>query len=231
MLLESDCLDCPEFENGIFAGLSEAERREALCAMQKTFYPKKQLLFEEGGIANRVHIVRSGLVKLFKHNACKRPQILNSLGPGELFGIEALFKSSHRSSAVTIIKSEICSTSGIDFNDLLEARPSVSIRVIDLMHQDISRTHTFLCNLGTKKAFSRVASSLLFFRDKQIQDEHSLSFYLPVMRHELSELLGVSPETVSRQLRRLVDERVILLENKRVTIIDLRKLSGIAANA
>jgi len=228
MPMITDCRDCPAFKTGIFAGLTVEERENAICIMQRREYKKRRPIFEEGESSHRVFTIRSGLVKVYKNVRGKRAQVLNIHGPGELLGIEAIMDSRYRTSAEALTKCEICDCTGEDFKSILKNKPSVSIRVIDLLYKDMTKVHYFLCNIGTKKAYSRMACALLFFHSKMEAKLSPSSFNLPVMRHELSELIGVSAETISRQLKRMVGERVIKLENKKVTVIDQERLLEIA---
>lgn len=229
MRTEVKCYDCFQFQTGIFSGLPDEERTEELCLLNQVDFERKQPVFIEGDAAHLVYLVRSGLVKVFKNTAQNRTQIINVVGPGEILGIESLFSPHYGATAVPLTRSEICYCQSVQFHTLIERRPSVAVRVIGLLHDDLSRIHSFLCDLGTKKAISRVASCLLFFKEKQTSDHATRAFQLPVMRNEMSELLGISPETISRQLRKLVTDGLIDVDNKRVLIKDLRGLQRVAA--
>jgi CRP/FNR family transcriptional regulator len=82
--------------------------------------------------------------------------------------------------------------------------------------------------VGTKKALPRVASCLLLFMEKQVEPGQSRPFNLPISRQEMGAFLGLSPETVSRQLKDLTTSRVIRLEHRRLTVLDLGHLKSIA---
>lgn len=231
MRAETQCFDCVQFQSGIFSGLLDEERNESLCLLNIVDFERKQPVFIEGDAAHLVYLVRSGLIKVYKNTSQDRTQIINVVGPGEILGIESLFSPHYNATAVPLTKSEICYCQSVQFRSLIERQPSISIRVIGLLHDDLSRIHSFLCDLGTKKAISRVASCLLFFKEKQTSDHATRAFQLPVMRNEMSELLGISPETISRQLRKLVTDGLIDVDNKRVLIKDLRGLQRIAATS
>ena len=64
--------------------------------------------------------------------------------------------------------------------------------------------------------------------DKQAGDGRSEPFNLPISRQEMGAFLGLSPETVSRQLKGLVTTRVIRLDHRRLTILDVSQLRRIA---
>lgn len=228
MRTETQCFDCTQFQTGIFSGLPDEERIESLCVLNMVMFERKQAIYNEGNAAHLVYVVRSGLVKLFKNTAQNRTQIINVVGPGEIIGIESLFSPHYNATAVPLTRSQICYCQSVQFHTLIEKRPSVAVRVIGLLYQDLSRIHAFLCDLGTKKAISRVASCLLFFKEKQTSDQATRAFQLPVMRNEMSELLGISPETISRQLRKLVTDGYIDVDNKRVLVRDLKGLQRIA---
>lgn len=222
------CPDCEEFKRGIFAGLPDEERRQDLCIMELEHAKRRHRLFSEGDPATKVFLVRKGLVKIFKNLPNERTQIMNLAGPGELVGLEAVFSPTYRTCAETVARTEICKATAGEFLSLLGHRASVALKVVELLHRDLSRSQDFLCDLGTKKAASRVATCLLYFHDKALGKLGPDTFNLPIMRNEMSSLLGVSPETVSRQIKRLVSERLVDVENRRVTIKNMSGLRRLA---
>jgi CRP/FNR family transcriptional regulator len=64
--------------------------------------------------------------------------------------------------------------------------------------------------------------------EKQVKPGESHPFNIPISRQEMGAYLGLSPETVSRQLKDLSASRVIRLDHRRLTVLDLKHLRSIA---
>jgi len=98
------------------------------------------------------------------------------------------------------------------------------------MNKRVARLQRFLYDMGTKTGLARVASCLLFLRDESGARRSGDSFQLPILRREMSELAGVSPETLSRLLGRLVRAGVLRVQGRWVTILDIHRLESIAGD-
>lgn len=216
------------FRKGIFASLPEHEWKTSREVCAPIVYDKKSPLFGEGEVAGHVYIVGGGLVKTFKKPSNDRIQIVNILGPGDVVGAEALTRADYTSSASTLARSLVFKCEKEDFLNFLSRKPALSVAMIELLNRENAALQTLLCNVGTKKALPRVASCLLLFMEKQVKPGEKRPFNLPISRQEMGAFLGLSPETVSRQLKDLSTSRVIKLEHRRLTVLNLDHLKLIA---
>ncbi len=65
-----------------------------------------------------------------------------------------------------------------------------------------------------------------------VAGRNSARFDLPLTRADIADFLGLTIETVSRQLTRLRNEKIISIENNRLIIVlDLRRLKARAGNS
>ncbi|RUX91544.1 helix-turn-helix domain-containing protein, partial [Mesorhizobium sp. M7D.F.Ca.US.004.01.2.1] len=85
--------------------------------------------------------------------------------------------------------------------------------------------------LGRKTAAEKVASFLLMIArniDPTLDpNTNSTSFELPLTRADIADFLGLTIETVSRQLTRLRTDNVIRIDNNRhVTVDSLARLAS-----
>ena len=92
----------------------------------------------------------------------------------------------------------------------------------------------WLLVLGRKSAPERLAIFLCFLAE-HIDPENSnapnarILFELPLKRSEIADFLGLTIETVSRQITKLRQKGVIILhDNRHIEIPDLAKLRALA---
>jgi len=216
------------FSHGVFSALPEEDWRASPGIPPPEHFDKKTALFRDGDPATHIYLIGGGLVKTFKSPSGNRVQIVNILGPGDVVGTEALTRTEYCESAATLARSLLFKCEKNRFHDFVRARPALSVALIKLLNRDNASLQTLLCDLGTKKALPRVASCLLLFMEKQVKPGETRPFNLPISRQEMGAYLGLSPETVSRQLKDLTSSRIIRLDHRRLTVLDLDNLKSIA---
>ncbi|MDO6963368.1 Crp/Fnr family transcriptional regulator [Rhizobium alvei] len=169
---------------------------------------------------NMVH----GVVKLTKYMADGRQQIVSLKFAPSLVG-----KCAHRESAVsalTATEAQVCSFP----RDVLEMIASKSPAVETRMHQqalmELDQAREWMLALGRKNAQEKLATFLVMVaRSNSRNSQMRQQFQLPLNRTEIADFLGLTIETVSRQLTRLRQSNVISLRDSRhVTINDSRAL-------
>jgi CRP/FNR family transcriptional regulator len=176
----------------------------------------------------------SGVVKLSKTLEDGRQQIVGlqfaSDFVGRLFG----GKAAYIAEAATEV--ELCCYGRSQFEALLselpQMRQSLLLRTLD----ELDAAREWMVLLGRKTAAERVASFILMIADRQQRagcaetlPTGAIELELPLSRTETGEYLGLTIETVSRQLKRLRTAGVIRMRGIRVlTIVDMAALRRIA---
>jgi CRP/FNR family transcriptional regulator len=94
---------------------------------------------------------------------------------------------------------------------------------------EVSRVRTQVTDLSFKDARMKVATLLLsLVRSEGGSPELPYTLHLPFSRQEISEILELSPETVSRTLSALRKEEVLEARGRRVVIENLNGLEAAA---
>lgn len=216
------------FSQGIFAAIPESEWGSKSGFPPPVVYERKTPLFLEGQRATDIYLIGGGLIKTYKNPSRNRVQITGMLGPGDVVGTEALARGSYTQSASVLSRSLIFKCNKDFFLEFMHRKPEVSLTLIQMLNREFGNIQSLICDLGTKKALARVASCLLFIMEKHQEPSETRVFNLPISRQEMGAFLGLSPETVSRQLKDLTSSKVIRLEHKRMTILKLDRLKAIA---
>ena len=99
---------------------------------------------------------------------------------------------------------------------------------------ELDEARDLLLTLGRKTARERVATFLLLIARHAPQDEGArhggrTAFDLPLSRAEIADFLGLTIETVSRQITRLKTEGLIhVAQNRRISVPDLEALAAVS---
>ena len=223
------CVDCPVLKGVLFRGLSEEQIARLSCVFRPTRYRRAQILYFEGGTCQHVFALHSGLVKIVKSLENGKDRITRVLFPGELFGLEALTEANYPLTAVTLRDCEICAASRDEFMDFLHVNPDIALGMVRFLVSEVTRVRTQVTDMSFKDAHMKVATLLLSLVTSETETlPRTYSFQLPFSRQEISEILELSPETVSRTLSSMRREQVVDARGRRVTIQDTDKLRSAA---
>jgi CRP/FNR family transcriptional regulator len=113
---------------------------------------------------------------------------------------------------------------------MMRESPDLEHRLLKQTLKELDEAREWMVTLGRKTASEKVASFLLLIaRNIDPASDpatNSTSFDLPLTRADIADFLGLTIETVSRQLTRLRAEGVIRIENNRhVTVESLSRLA------
>jgi CRP/FNR family transcriptional regulator len=121
--------------------------------------------------------------------------------------------------AATEVK--VCSFSkAADRADDLEM-PELEHKLLEQTLNELDEARDWMLTLGRKTAGEKVASFLLLIATHAFPDNESdtVTFDLPMSRTDIADFLGLTMETVSRQLTKLRKDDVIrIVNNRHVTI-------------
>jgi len=181
--------------NPFFAGLGDEaiEAVAVLCVFRRL--DAGETLFLKGDPGDALYAVRRGQIRIATSSSSGRRLTLNLLGPGDVFGEVALLDGRPRTAdAAAVEPTELYTVLRRDFFDLLEKRPTVATRIIELLCERIrwmsaQMEERALLPLETRLAYRLVALS------------EDYGHELHVSQEELAVFIGASRESVNRQLQ------------------------------
>lgn len=178
--------------------------------------------------------IQSGIVKLTKTLRDGRQQNVGLLFPPDFVGRVFSDTTPYWSEAVTDV--ELCTFPRAGFESLLKRYPDLEHQLFEHTLDQLDAAHDWMLLLGRKTAQEKVASLFLLItlRTPDIDhddasEENSASFVLPLTRADIADFLGLTLETVSRQITRLRSTGAIrLTKNHGIVVPDIDALKAIA---
>ena len=226
--MKDHCKDCVHREKGVFSGLHEGQVEKIACIMDHNRYRKKQVLFLEGNASHFIYAIKSGIVKIFKTAEDGKTHIMRVLSGGDFVGFDAVYNEEYLYSAETIEDSEICMMKKEDFNSLLHNDAEMAVELIKVLTRELDEARCFIRDLTIKTASQKVARFLLSPNSSSTPSSSAgRNITLPLSRRELAEMLGLTPETISRTLSRFEKERIVKVNGRDILITDHRRLSSV----
>ena len=223
------CGNCPVLKTSLFASLSPEQISRLGCVFRPARYRKNQILFFEGGVAQHLFALHGGLVKLVKSLENGKDRITGVLFPGEIFGLESLSDPTYPITAVTLRDSEICAASREEVVTFLQSNPEIALGMVRFLVAQVERVRTQVTDMSFKDAKMKVATFLLsLVASDPAPHDGRATITLPLSRQEISEILELSPETVSRTLTAFRREQLIVARGRKMTIENIEGLKEAA---
>ncbi|MEO0487514.1 MAG: Crp/Fnr family transcriptional regulator [Pseudomonadota bacterium] len=187
----------------------------------------------QGDAARDYAAVTSGVAKLVKGAEDGRSQIVGLLFAPDFLG-GAMGAGDGTEAPYTI---EAVSDLTLDlfprapFEALVARTPALETRLMDQARDELLLARDWMVLLGRKTARERVASFLLHVDAKMRPSACACApgFELPLGRADIADYVGLTIETVSRQMSRLKKDGVIVMDGpKQVVWVDTAQLQVIA---
>ncbi|MEC7741409.1 MAG: Crp/Fnr family transcriptional regulator [Pseudomonadota bacterium] len=212
------CADLDNSEIGLLNGIGRRRQLEA----------GEQLMWE-GDEAVLVANVIDGVLKLASHSANGGEQILGLAYPSDFLGRPFGETAPYGVEALT--EAQICVFERKDFDRFARDHPRLEHKLLERTLTELDRSRRWMMLLGRMNAGQKVASFLLELTDRLGKaGAGGESFVtLPLSRQQMADVLGLTIETVSRQLSRLRSAGLIDTPSRREIVLrDRRELEELA---
>jgi CRP/FNR family transcriptional regulator len=226
---KTSCLTCRLSDLCLPFGL-QIEEVETLEIIIKNKRPLRlgELLFSKNEPCHGLFAVKSGSFRRFVMNAEGVDQTLGFYLPGELIGLDALFDGRYTCSVDALETSSVCELPLTRLNELCAKIPNLQYQLTRILSKEITTNHEQMFLLSNNSAKIKVASFLLMLSKRYGALGYSHThFNLSMPRQTIASFLGLSNETVSRQLTSLCKEKIILVNQRAIQINDFGLLQAI----
>ncbi|MCP1674958.1 CRP/FNR family transcriptional regulator [Natronocella acetinitrilica] len=187
-------------------------------------------LYRAGNTFGSIYAVRTGSLKSSTLSEDGEEQITAFHLPGELLGLDAISFDHHPSTAEALETTSLCEIPFTELELLSAKIPGLQHQLLRIMSREIFDEQEMLLALARRTAEQRLAILLLSLGDRFGRRGLSPTRYrLPMSRHDLSNYLGLAPETMSRLFKRFVDQGWICASGREVHLTDvpaLREMTG-----
>ncbi|NJM34443.1 MAG: Crp/Fnr family transcriptional regulator [Rhodomicrobium sp.] len=205
------CEACPIRQAGICGILSDEELTKLGRVARRRHIKAHQPIFLDGDDADQYFNVVEGIVKLVKTSPDGKQHIVGLMYPPDFLGEPLNRQHSYTAEAATDV--ELCSFPRSQFEALIDAHPKLERRLLELTVHELEICRNWTLLLSRKSSYERVAS-FLYMMAKRVpamgcapRPDGPISIVLPFTRSEMADYLGLTLETVSRQMSRLKAKR------------------------
>ena len=209
------CADC-HVKSCAVAVLNEQELELLANNIAECHFDKGDLLFKEGTPNAHVVYLRQGLVKVHMKLTNAKDYIIRIAVAPCYLGLPTIFGDKILQYSCTALSD--VSTCIIDmgiFKKLININGEFGYEIIkDVCQEDVYNFRRYV-DQSHKQIPGKLAGALLYFSDVIYKD---LEFELPLTRFEISEMIGVSRESVTRCITQFKDDGLIKVDRHKICI-------------
>ncbi|MEL7256332.1 MAG: Crp/Fnr family transcriptional regulator [Pseudomonadota bacterium] len=214
-----DCGDCPIRHRAVCARC-EADELEQLDQIKyyRSFEAGRTVIWA-GDQMDFVGSVVTGIATLTQTMEDGRTQMVGLLLPSDFVGRPGRETAAY--DVVAVSDMVMCCFRKGPFEEMMARTPHVAQRLLEMTLDELDAAREWMLLLGRKTAREKIASflSILARRNATLnlsQTTGALMFDLPLTREAMADYLGLTLETVSRQISALKKDGVIELQGKRL---------------
>jgi CRP/FNR family transcriptional regulator len=220
----SICAECPALEQGLCRALRDDELARLSSVTWHRRFPAGHVIHAEGEVPPSFCAILSGVVKLMKSLPNGNQQIVGLAKAGDFLGRP--FGGEARASAVAASEVKLCWFPRATIEALATQSSAVKNWMFEHVADELEKAQEWIMLLGRMTAEQKIAAFLLsVMRDDRPQEPPDARLpadvvvELPISRTEIADYLGLTIETVSRQIARLRERKVITVGNSRSMVI------------
>ena len=189
-------------------------------------YRRNRLIQLEGQPAKSLYHVVDGWVAGSAILSSGSRQITTLYLPGDLIGIDDLFKAETSETLSAISKTTLRRIDIEHVRDAIVTGSALALSILQISVKKTAAVKSQLTSIGRTAATPRLAAFLANLAVRLGCPTHGTNFTIdfPLTQDDLGDAIGLTAVHVNRTLKRLVTDGLITRNNSYVTIVDLDRL-------
>lgn len=226
------CGDCPIRHRAVCARCDTDELAHLEKMKSYKTVSAGEVIYWRGEPLEYVSSVVDGVASLSKTLDDGRVQMVGLLLPSDFIGRPGRVEIAFDVTANTDVT--LCRFERKAFENLIQTTPHLAHRLMELSLDELDAARDWMVLLGRKTAREKVATFLELLAKRNLAPDQSGSdaLDLPMTRDQIANYIGLTLETVSRQLNAFKADRIIALDGRRtINILDAKALRSATGEA
>ena len=209
--------------------LTPKDKRTIIDNFHIQNFKKNQIIYAEKEDPENLWILLEGKVKMYKNGVGERTQILRLFRPVQYFGYRAYFAREPYVSSVAAFEQSTLGYIPMEIvESLIRNNNDLAMFFIHELSRNLGGSDTKIVNLTQKHIRGRLAEAILILRANYglEDDEQTLKIYMS--REDLANLSNMTTSNAIRTLSGFVNEKLIVVDGRRIKIMNESQLRKIA---
>jgi len=210
----------------LLAALTHADRESLAAAVTRRRYRRAETIFQKDEPGHSVYIVERGSVRIYVPSPQGNDLVLAVLGAGDFFGDLSLLDGRPRSaSAAATSDTTLLALERTDFIALITSRPEAAMAVLEAVSRRLRETDEMAADLAFLDVPGRLAKKLLdLAASNGVQKSSGVLIDLAVTQEELANMIGVTRESVNRNLSDFKKMGLVTNQGRKLIVKDAARL-------
>jgi len=204
------------------AALSDADRQWLAQRVRRRNYTRGDIVFQKDDPGEALFIVESGSVRIHVTGAQGTDLTLAVMNPNDFFGDMSLLDGKPRSASASAVTD--CALIVLErdhFTELVRKRPDAALAVLARVTQRLRGSDQMASDLAFLDAGGRLARRLLEIAEQSgVTREDGVLLNVRITQEELANMIGVTRESVNRNLSEFRRLGLIRNEGRKIIIRD-----------
>jgi CRP/FNR family transcriptional regulator len=196
-------------------------------SVKQVRFAKGETLFSQGDASCCVYALNKGIVKLCDVSHDGREQIVGFASPHKLMvGLRSLSRPVYSVTAIAETDVAACKIRKRSLLAAMSQDPEVGIRLIDALNSQLDMSRALMRVTEHHGAKTKIAAFLCLLVPQLNGGGHKVEF--PFSRSEMAGLLGLTEETVCRQMAALRRDGILYAPRGKIEIRNWDRLQAVA---
>lgn len=212
-----------------FCRLCQKEWHPAIDASRQTLLLKKgEDIFKEGEKVAGVYFIQEGAARVHKKWG-EKDLIIRFAKNGDILGHRGLGHDLvYPVSATALMPTSVCFISTEFFTASLKFNQDFMLHFLWFFADELKLSESRMRDLAHMPVRGRLAKALLSLKDKFGEKEGNIDLVLS--KQDLASYTGATYETIFRVLNEMIEDKMVKVSNKSISILDEKKLVSIASS-
>jgi len=194
----------------VFASLSAQDQQRVEELARPTHLKAGETAYRADDDLSQLMVLHTGRLKIFRLSADGSEQLIRVLGPGDFTGETSVFTGQRPDDyASALDECQLCVFRHDDLEGLIRRHPEIGLRMLARVSARLSDTEHRLNSLTSRDVESRLADYLLGLSTTWRGGAATVT--LPLAKKDVASLLDTTPESLSRALKSLAGQGLIVI--------------------
>ena len=209
--------------------LSPEEKRIITDNFTITHYKKGQIIYAEHEDPENLWCLLKGKVKMYKSGIGDREQILRLYRPVQYFGYRAYFAGEKYVSSCAVLEASTIGSIPMEIVEkIIRQNNDLAMFFIHELSRNLGGSDTKIVNLTQKHIRGRLADALLLLEENYGLEDDDATLKIYMSREDLANLSNMTTSNAIRTLTSFVSEKLILVDGRRIKILNEAQLKKIS---
>lgn len=209
--------------------LTPEEKRIITDNFSIQHYKKGQIIYAEHEEPENLWCLVKGKVKMYKSGIGDREQILRLYRPVQYFGYRAYFAGENYVSSCAALEVSMLGCIPMKIVEkIIRGNNDLAMFFIHELSRNLGGSDTKIVNLTQKHIRGRLADALLLLAENYGLEDDDATLKIYMSREDLANMSNMTTSNAIRTLTAFVSEKLILVDGRRIKILNeaqLRKIS------